>query len=83
MTERILTSEMMTIITLLGLPIIKHTTRKQTRPVHLNKALGIRGLFENDYQVIVHDESDGNDSTCVASPALLAEDDDDFDPCAY
>ena len=49
-------------------------------PVYLNRKQGIAGLFEDFNKVIVHEDSDSEASTSIASPATLNDLDEESDP---
>ena len=49
-------------------------------PVYLNRKQGIAGLFEECNKVFVHEESDSEASTSIASPATLSDLDEEPDP---
>ena len=46
----------------------------------LNRNQGVAGLFENSNKVVVHEDSDSEASTSIASPATLHDLDDESDP---
>ena len=48
--------------------------------VYLNRKQGIAGLFEKSNEAIVHEDSDSDASTGIASPATLHDLDDGSDP---
>ena len=49
-------------------------------PVYLNRKQGTAGLFEDCNKVIVHEDSDSEVSTSIASPATLNDLDEESDP---
>ena len=60
--------------------IISSPAARACNPVYLDRKQGIAGLFEDSIKVIVHEDSDSEASTSIASPATLHDLDDESDP---
>ena len=54
--------------------------KRNNHPVHKNKQLGIAGLFSDENEVSINDESGSEASTSGAAPASLVESDEDGAP---
>ena len=55
-------------------------TVRACNPVYLNRKQGIAGLFGDSNKVIIHEDSDSEASTSIASPATLNDLDEESDP---
>ena len=60
--------------------IISSPAVRDCNPVYLNRKQGVAGLFENSNKVVVHEGSDSEACTSIASPATLHDLDDESDP---